>query len=125
MAVATLAVETCTLHPRLNSDLLITAALAHDLGHTRAFTYAAEILPSDAGRMLGHLELGLEILREHAQRTRLSQRSWQPLAHCVLAHHGPRAACGRFFACAEALALQRIVALDEGVKRGLEGGPMV
>ena len=40
---ATLALETCQLHPRLNSDLLICAALVHDLGKTREFTYGAEI----------------------------------------------------------------------------------
>ena len=43
VAVATLAHETCQLHPRLNSDLLITAAIVHDLGRTREFTYGAEI----------------------------------------------------------------------------------
>ena len=32
VAVATLALETCALHPRLNSDLLICAALLHDVG---------------------------------------------------------------------------------------------
>jgi 3'-5' exoribonuclease len=36
VAVATLAVEFCQLHPRLNSDLLITAAIVHDLGGRRS-----------------------------------------------------------------------------------------
>jgi 3'-5' exoribonuclease len=89
--VTTLAVETCALHPRLNADLPITAAIAHDLGLTRAFTYTAEIIDSDAGRMLGHLELGLELLRDHAARVPLPQRAWHPLAHCVLTHHGAQA----------------------------------
>ena len=42
VAVGTLALEACQLHPRLNSDLLITAALVHDLGKTREFTYGAD-----------------------------------------------------------------------------------
>ncbi len=62
VAVATLAQETCLLHPRLNSDLLICAAIVHDLGHTQAFTYGAEIGLSEAGRLLGHVELGLRIV---------------------------------------------------------------
>src|SRR4051794_16147754 len=37
VAVGTLALEAAQLHPRLNSDLLITAALVHDLGKTREF----------------------------------------------------------------------------------------
>ncbi|HZU61369.1 MAG TPA: OB-fold nucleic acid binding domain-containing protein, partial [Solirubrobacteraceae bacterium] len=43
VAVTTLAHELCQLHPRLNSDLLLTAAITHDLGRTREFTYRAEI----------------------------------------------------------------------------------
>ena len=43
VAVGTLALETCQLHVKLNSDVLLTAALVHDLGRTREFTYAAEI----------------------------------------------------------------------------------
>ena len=62
VAVGTLALEACQLHPRLNSDLLITAALVHDLGKTREFTYGAEIGLSDEGRLLGHLVLGQRLV---------------------------------------------------------------
>ena len=43
VAVATLAYETCALHPRLNSDVLIAAAILHDIGKTREFELGAEI----------------------------------------------------------------------------------
>ena len=59
---ATLALEACQLHPRLNSDLLICAALVHDLGKTREFTYGAEIGLSEEGRLLGHVVLGQRLL---------------------------------------------------------------
>ena len=42
VAVATLVLETCTLHPRLDSDLLMAAAIVHDVGRAREFTYGAE-----------------------------------------------------------------------------------
>ena len=42
VSVATLAGELCPLHPRLDSDLLIAAALLHDVGKVREFTYGAE-----------------------------------------------------------------------------------
>src|SRR3954468_3219544 len=64
VAVGTVALETCTLHPRLNSDLLICAALVHDLGKTREFTYGAEIGLSDEGRLLGHVVLGQQMIDE-------------------------------------------------------------
>src|SRR3954452_1471315 len=66
VAVGTLAIEACQLHPRLNSDLLICAALVHDLGKTREFTYGAEIALSEEGRLLGHIPLGQRLLDARA-----------------------------------------------------------
>jgi 3'-5' exoribonuclease len=121
VAVAQLAAETCTLHVRLNSDLLICAALVHDLGKTREFTYGAEIALSDEGRMLGHVELGLELLRDRAAGV-LDRERLLALSHCVLTHHGADRAPARRFASAEALALYRLNALDASVKGALEHG---
>jgi 3'-5' exoribonuclease len=121
VAVATLALDLCQLHPRLDSDLLITAALVHDLGKTREFTYGAEIALSEQGRLLGHVELGLVLLRER-QVPALGEDRMLALAHCVLCHHGPDAAPGRRFGSAEALALHRLNALDAAVKGALEHG---
>jgi 3'-5' exoribonuclease len=123
VAVGTLALEACQLHPRLDSDLLLTAALVHDLGKTREFTYGAEIGVTEAGRLLGHVELGLGLLRERAcDVPALGEERHLALAHCVLCHHGPDAAPGRRFGSAEALALHRLNALDAAVKGALEHG---
>jgi 3'-5' exoribonuclease len=123
VAVGTLAMEACQLHPRLDSDLLITAALVHDLGKTREFTYGAEIGLTDAGRLLGHVELGLALLTGRAATIpALSADRHLALAHCVLCHHGPDAAPNRRFGSAEALALHRLNALDAAVKGALEHG---
>lgn len=123
VAVGTLALEACQLHPRLNSDLLITAALVHDLGKTREFAYGADIALTEAGRLLGHVELGLRLLDERAARIpAMDEGRRLALAHCVLTHHGPDAAPGRRFGSAEALALARLNALDAAVKGALEHG---
>src|SRR4051812_14635624 len=61
VAVATLAQETCALHPRLNSDLLLSAAILHDAGKTREFELGAEIALSAEGRMVGHVALGVQL----------------------------------------------------------------
>src|SRR6185436_2844599 len=118
VAVGTLALECAQLHPRLNPDLLLTAALVHDLGKTREFTYGAEIGLTDEGRLLGHVVLGQRVLDEYelADDRRLA------LAHCVLTHHGPQNAPGGRFGSAEALALYRLNALDASVKGALEHG---
>jgi 3'-5' exoribonuclease len=123
VAVATLAVETCALHPRLDQDLLLTAAIVHDLGRTREFTLGAEIGLTDEGRLLGHVEIGLRLLDERAAAAGLDDARRLALAHCVLTHHGADAAPQRRFGSAEALALHRLNALDAGVKGALESGP--
>jgi 3'-5' exoribonuclease len=122
VAVATLAQETAQLHVRLNPDLLLTAALVHDLGKTREFTYGAEIGVSDEGRLLGHVLIGQRIVDEAAAQVGLSGDRRLALAHCILCHHGPSAAPGGRFGSPEALALHRLNALDASVKGALEHG---
>ena len=120
VAVGTLALEACQLHPRLDSDLLVCAALVHDLGKTREFTYGAEIGLTDEGRLLGHLVLGQQLLAPRLAA--LDERRRVALLHCVLCHHGPESAPGRRFGSPEALALHRLNALDAGIKGALEHG---
>ena len=121
VAVATMALELCPLHPRLDRDLLLSAALVHDLGKTREYTYGAEIERSTEGRLLGHIQLGLRVLAEHMPGALAGERRLA-LEHCVMLHHGPDGASGQRFASAEALALHRLNALDGQVKGALEHG---
>jgi 3'-5' exoribonuclease len=123
VAVATLALETCALHPRLNSDLLICAALLHDCGKTLEFELGAEIEVSEAGALIGHLALGQQLLVERAARSDgFPDEKLHAVSHCLLAHHGADSLPGRRFRSAEALALFRLNALDAGVKGALEHG---
>jgi 3'-5' exoribonuclease len=124
VAVGTLAYETCALHPRLNSDLLLCAAILHDVGKTLEFELGgAEIAFSEAGSLVGHLTLGQQLVRERARRLeQFPEAKLNALSHCILAHHGPDPLPGRRFRSAEALALYRLNALDAGVKGVLEHG---
>jgi 3'-5' exoribonuclease len=120
VAVGTLVGELCTLHPRLDSDLLMAAALLHDVGKTREFTYGAEIELSEQGRLLGHLQTGAEIVAGASGG--LAEERRTALLSCILCHHGPDALRMRSFPSAEAIALYRLNALDAGVKGALEHG---
>jgi 3'-5' exoribonuclease len=123
VAVGTLAQETCTLHPRLNSDLLISAALLHDIGKTREFDLRAEIALSDEGRLVGHIALGQQMVAERcAALPDFPDAKALALSHCILTHHGAEGMPARRFGSAEALALYRLNALDAGVKGALEHG---
>ncbi len=126
VAVGTMVGEFCQLHQRLDSDLLMAAALLHDIGKVREFTYGAEFGISDEGRLLGHLQIGAGIINPAAQA--LDEQRRLALLHCVLSHHGPEAAgrsrggSGNGFASPEAMALYRLNALDGSVKAALEHG---
>jgi 3'-5' exoribonuclease len=124
VAVGTLVGEVCQLHPRLDSDLLMAAALVHDVGKTREFSYGAEFGITEEGRLIGHLALGAEIVGSAAGGLTPERRA--ALLHCVLTHHGADGGRsgqgGRGFGRPEALALYRLNALDAGVKGALEHG---
>jgi 3'-5' exoribonuclease len=123
VAVTMLAQEACGLHPRLDSDLLLSAAILHDVGKTREFRLGADIELSEAGAMLGHLALGQQLISARAARLEsIASERLLALSHCVLAHHGPDGLPGRRFRSAEALALYRLNAVDAAVKGALEHG---
>lgn len=114
-AVTTLAREVCELHRRLNSDLLLTAAIVHDIGRIREFTLGAEIGLSEEGRLLGHVTLGVQMLDERMSAAGLDEGRRLALTHCVLTHHGAASAPGGRFGSAEAVALYRVNAVDAAV----------
>jgi 3'-5' exoribonuclease len=123
VAVTTLANEACALHPRLNSDLLLSAAIVHDFGKTREFELGAEVALSEAGAMVGHLALGQQLVAERARRVEgFPEDKLLGLSHCILAHHGSDSLPGRRFRSPEALALYRLNAVDAAVKGALEHG---
>jgi 3'-5' exoribonuclease len=123
VSVGTLVGDVCQLHPRLDSDLLMAAALVHDVGKVREFSYGAEFGITEEGRLLGHLAIGAEIVGAAAGPLPDERRA--ALLHCVLSHHGAEGRGGsgaRGFGSPEALALYRLNALDAGVKGALEHG---
>jgi 3'-5' exoribonuclease len=90
VGVATLCRETTQLHPRLRSELLLAAALLHDAGRTLELGRGPAFTPTDEGRLLGHVHLGLRLIEERSEGLTSGQRA--ELLHCVAVHHDPRAA---------------------------------
>jgi 3'-5' exoribonuclease len=84
VGVATLCRELSQIHPRLRADLLLAAALVHDVGRTRELGPPPVFAPTEEGRLLGHVHLGLRMLEGlHAPAE---------LLHAVACHHDVRAA---------------------------------
>ena len=84
VGVATLCRELSQIHPRLRGDLLLAAALVHDICRTRELGRPPVFAQTDEGRLLGHVHLGLRMLEDLDAPAEL--------LHAVACHHDARAA---------------------------------
>jgi 3'-5' exoribonuclease len=90
VGVATICRELCQLHPRLRADLLLAAALLHDVGRTAELTPGPGFRQTAEGRLLGHVHLGLRLIEDRAGA--LDEVARAELLHAVGSHHDARAA---------------------------------
>jgi 3'-5' exoribonuclease len=92
IAVANLCVGLAAAYPQADADLLLAAALLHDVGKTEELTSDTSFELTEAGHLIGHVVLGERMIaRAIDSLTRppapgVSMR----LTHAVLAHHGER-----------------------------------
>ena len=76
-------------YPVLNRDLLITAAIFHDVGKLKELSTFPENDYTDAGQLLGHIVIGAEWLGEEIKKIDgFPVVLENELKHCILAHHG-------------------------------------
>lgn len=118
VSVTTLCQHACVQHPRLNSDLLVTAALLHDVGKLEEFSCEGRISYSRPGRMLGHVLLGQRMIEERLRAMEgFPEEKELELIHAVISHHGELEwGAPKRPASAEALVLHHIDNLDARVK---------
>jgi 3'-5' exoribonuclease len=90
VGVATICRETAQLHPRLRNDILLAAALLHDLGRTRELVPGPAFAQTQEGKLLGHVHLGLRLVEERAAALEPDVRA--ELLHAIASHHDARAA---------------------------------
>jgi 3'-5' exoribonuclease len=90
VAVATICRDAAQVHPRLRSDLLVAAALLHDAGRTIELGRGPTFRPTDEGRLLGHVQLGIRLIESRAPE--LDRTVLAELVHAVAVHHDGRAA---------------------------------
>ncbi|MCI8466024.1 MAG: HD domain-containing protein [Lachnospiraceae bacterium] len=79
----------CGQYPLLKRDLLIGAALFHDIGKIRELSDFPENDYTDEGQLLGHIVIGTVMLEEKIQAIPdFPIKLASELKHCILAHHG-------------------------------------
>ena len=76
-------------YPMINRDLLLTAAIFHDVGKTRELSRFPENDYTDDGQLLGHIIIGTEMVGESIRSIPgFPEKLATELKHCILAHHG-------------------------------------
>ncbi len=79
----------CSAYPMLNRDLLLAAAMCHDIGKTKELSLFPANDYTDDGQLLGHIVMGVEMIgRKIDQVTGFPPLLASQLKHCILAHHG-------------------------------------
>jgi 3'-5' exoribonuclease len=90
VAVATICRDLAQLHARLRSDLLVAAALLHDVGRVCELDRGPLFLPTEEGKLLGHVHMGLRLVEGHGAG--IAPNVLAELVHAIAVHHDPRAA---------------------------------
>lgn len=79
----------CKAYPILKRDLLLTAAIFHDIGKTKELSAFPENDYTDDGQFVGHIVMGVEMIGEKIHDIPGFPRLLAlELKHCILAHHG-------------------------------------
>lgn len=81
-------------YPEVDRDLLVTGIFLHDIGKVDELSYDRAFSYSDEGQLIGHLVMGVEMLRDKVERT--ADLTGEPfptelllrLKHMIVSHHG-------------------------------------
>lgn len=89
LSVANMCDYFCSTYPLLKRDLLITAAIFHDIGKIEEISAFPENDYTDAGQLLGHIVIGSTMIYEKAKTIdAFPEKKLNELVHCILSHHG-------------------------------------
>lgn len=79
----------CKCYERLNRDLLLSAAICHDIGKTKELSVFPQNDYTDEGQFLGHIVIGTEMVGEKIRNiSGFPAILANELKHCILSHHG-------------------------------------
>lgn len=89
LSVATICNFLATMYPIINKDLLISAALLHDIGKMDELSPFPRNDYTNEGQLLGHIFIGASKVSEKiGSMADFPEKLASELVHCILAHHG-------------------------------------
>jgi 3'-5' exoribonuclease len=92
ISVATLCTGLASAYPQADADLLLSAALLHDVGKTEELSSDTSFGLTEAGHLVGHVVLGERIVSRAVESLARppADEVVMRLMHAVLSHHGER-----------------------------------
>jgi len=89
LSIARLVGDVCKRYPRLDADLLLCGALLHDIGKVAELSYARSFGYTDAGKLLGHIVIGVEMIAQKITALpAFPVHKALLIKHLILSHHG-------------------------------------
>jgi 3'-5' exoribonuclease len=88
LSVAGFCMRICDQYPQLDREILLAAAVCHDLGKAWELSSGLVLDYTDEGRLLGHIIIGLEILEPFLNRAKLDPELVLHFKHIIVSHHG-------------------------------------
>ena len=91
LSIVRLAQNVCKIYPFVDSELLISGAILHDIAKLSEFEVADTGVAtgySIEGNLLGHLAMGAVVINKYAEKLGISRKTAMLLEHMCLSHHG-------------------------------------
>jgi 3'-5' exoribonuclease len=94
VTLLTIADRIADLYPDLDRDLLMAGIFLHDIGKIDELSYERAFGYTDEGQLIGHLVMGVEMLRDKVEQTKDLTGEPFPtelllrLKHMIVSHHG-------------------------------------
>ncbi|MBQ3052895.1 MAG: HD domain-containing protein [Clostridia bacterium] len=91
LSIVRLAQGVCKVYPFVDSELLISGAILHDIAKLSEFEVASTGIAtgySVEGNLLGHLTMGAMVINKYAEKLNINPKTAMLLEHMVLSHHG-------------------------------------
>lgn len=78
----------CSVYPQVDKELVLVGALLHDVGKAVELSHGISREYTDAGRLLGHIYLGLELVEPFLAKAKIPADLALHLKHLLISHHG-------------------------------------